>query len=59
MSAAPLKPSRADNNGLRDTEGEARLASLDSGNYRANNRLVLDAFETYLEDQRGVTTLWR
>jgi integrase len=35
----------------------ARLASLNSGNYRANNRLVLDAFKTYLEDQRGVTTL--
>ena len=35
----------------------ARLASLDSGNYRANNRLVLDAFKNYLEDQRGVTSL--
>jgi integrase len=36
---------------------DARLASLDSGNYRANNRLVLDAFKNYLKDQRGVTTL--
>ena len=36
---------------------EARLASLDSGNYRANNRLVLDAFKNYLENQREVTSL--
>jgi integrase len=36
---------------------EARLDSLDSGNYRANNQVVLDAFAEYLEDQRGVTTL--
>jgi len=35
---------------------EARKASLNSGNYRANNRLVLNAFKEYLEDQRGVTT---
>jgi integrase len=36
---------------------DARLASLDSGNYRANNRLVLDAFKTYLEGHRGITDL--
>lgn len=36
---------------------ESRLASLDSGNYRANNQLVLDAFKNYLENQRGVTSL--
>jgi len=36
---------------------EARLASLDSGNYRANNELVLDAFAEYLEEHRDVTTL--
>ncbi len=36
---------------------EARLDSLDSGNYRSNNRLVLDAFAEYLEDHRDVTAL--
>jgi integrase len=36
---------------------EARLASLDSGNYRANNRLVLDTFAAYLDEYRDVTTL--
>lgn len=28
---------------------EAQLASFEAGNYRANNRLVLDAFKKYLE----------
>lgn len=36
---------------------EARLASLNSGNYRANNRLVLYTFAEYLREQRGVTSL--
>jgi integrase len=36
---------------------EARLASLDSGNYRANNRLVLNIFAEYLEAHRDITTL--
>ncbi|ELZ21151.1 XerC/D-like integrase [Halosimplex carlsbadense 2-9-1] len=36
---------------------EARLASLDSGNYRTNNELVLSMFAEYLEHQRNVTTL--
>jgi integrase len=36
---------------------EARLASLDSGNYRANNRLVLDTFSEFLEEHRDVMTL--
>jgi integrase len=36
---------------------EARLASLDSGNYRANNRLVLHTFAEYLEAHRDITTL--
>jgi integrase len=36
---------------------EARLASLDSGNYRANNRVVLDTFAEYLADRRGITDL--
>jgi Site-specific recombinase XerD len=36
---------------------DARLASLDSGNYRANNRVVLNAFAEYLEDHRGITDL--
>ena len=36
---------------------EARLASLDSGNYRANNRLVLDTFAEFLEAHRDITTL--
>jgi len=35
---------------------DARLASLDSGNYRANNELVLSTFAEYLE-QRDVTSL--
>jgi len=36
---------------------DARLASLDSGNYRANNELVLSTFAEYLEHQRDVTSL--
>jgi integrase len=36
---------------------DARLASLDSGNYRANNDLVLSTFAEYLMDDRGVTSL--
>jgi len=36
---------------------DARLASLDSGNYRANNELVLRAFVEYLAHQRDVTSL--
>lgn len=36
---------------------DARLGSLDSGNYRANNDLVLSTFAEYLEHQRGVTSL--
>jgi len=36
---------------------DARVASLDSGNYRANNRVVLDTFTEFLEDHRGVTEL--
>ncbi|QLH82060.1 tyrosine-type recombinase/integrase [Halosimplex pelagicum] len=36
---------------------DARLASLDSGNYRANNELVLSVFAEYLTDHRSVTTL--
>jgi integrase len=36
---------------------DARLASLDSGNYRANNRVVLDTFAEYLTDHRGITDL--
>jgi len=36
---------------------DARLASLDSGNYRANNRVVLDTFAEYLADHRGITDL--
>lgn len=36
---------------------DARLASLDSGNYRANNELVLSTFAEYLENHRGVATL--
>ncbi|ELZ19683.1 XerC/D-like integrase [Halosimplex carlsbadense 2-9-1] len=36
---------------------DARLASLDSGNYRTNNRLVLSTFAEFLENHRGVTTL--
>ena len=35
----------------------ARLHSLDSGNYRANNRLVLSRFAAFLRDRRGVTDL--
>jgi len=40
-----------------ETAIDARLASLDSGNYRANNELVLATFAEYLEHQRGVTSL--
>ena len=36
---------------------DARLASLDSGNYRANNRVVLEAFVAYLRDRQDVTDL--
>lgn len=36
---------------------QARLASLDSGNYRTNNELVLSQFATYLEEQREITDL--
>jgi integrase len=36
---------------------DARLASLDSGNYRANNELVLTTFAEYLAEHRGVTSL--
>jgi integrase len=36
---------------------DARLASLDSGNYRANNELVLETFGEFLADRRGVTSL--
>ena len=36
---------------------DARLASLDSGNYRANNRVVLDTFAEYLADHREITDL--
>ena len=40
-----------------ETAIDARLSSLDSGNYRANNELVLTTFAEYLEDHRGVTSL--
>ena len=40
-----------------DAAIDARVASLDSGNYRANNRVVLDTFGEFLEDHRGVTHL--
>lgn len=40
-----------------ETAIDARLASLDSGNYRSNNRLVLATFEDFLKQQRGVTSL--
>jgi integrase len=36
---------------------DARLASLNSGNYRANNELVLSTFAEYLARQRAVTSL--
>jgi integrase len=40
-----------------DAAIDARLASLDSGNYRANNELVLSTFAEYLDHQRAVTSL--
>jgi integrase len=40
-----------------DAAIQARLASLDSGNYRANNELVLSQFATYLDEQRDITDL--
>ncbi|WP_338737888.1 tyrosine-type recombinase/integrase [Haloplanus salilacus] len=40
-----------------ETAIEARLASLDSGNYRANNRLILSTFAEYLRNHRDVTAL--
>jgi len=40
-----------------DAAIDARVASLDSGNYRANNRVVLDTYAEFLEDHRGVTEL--
>ncbi|WP_436927569.1 tyrosine-type recombinase/integrase [Halosimplex amylolyticum] len=40
-----------------DAAIDARLASLDSGNYRANNELVLSSFAEYLAAHRGVTSL--
>ena len=40
-----------------DAAIDARVASLDSGNYRANNRVVLDTFAEFLEDHRSVTEL--
>lgn len=40
-----------------DAAIEARLDSLDSGNYRANNELVLSQFATYLKEQRDITDL--
>ncbi|WP_231754392.1 phage integrase SAM-like domain-containing protein [Halapricum sp. CBA1109] len=36
---------------------QARLRSLDSGNYRANNELVLNEFAQYLREHRDVTEL--
>lgn len=36
---------------------QARLRSLDSGNYRANNKLVLNEFAQYLREHRDVTEL--
>jgi integrase len=40
-----------------DAAINARLASLDSGNYRTNNELVLSTFAEYLDHQRAVTSL--
>jgi len=40
-----------------DAAIDARVASLDSGNYRANNRVVLDTFAEFLKNHRGVTEL--
>ena len=40
-----------------DAAIDARLASLDSGNYRANNELVLGTFAEYLAHERDVTSL--
>ncbi|WP_435362369.1 tyrosine-type recombinase/integrase [Haloarchaeobius sp. DFWS5] len=40
-----------------ETAIQARLDSLDSGNYRANNELVLAQFAIFLRDKRDVTSL--
>lgn len=53
---APESRASSDETGLQ-TAIDARLASLDSGNYRANNRVVLDTFAEYLTDYREITDL--
>jgi integrase len=53
---APESRASSDETGLQ-TAIDARLASLDSGNYRANNRVVLDTFAEYLTDCREITDL--
>lgn len=52
----PESRASSDETGLQ-TAIDARLASLDSGNYRANNRVVLDTFAEYLTDYREITDL--
>ena len=52
----PESRASSDETGLQ-TAIDARLASLDSGNYRANNRVVLDTFAEYLTDCRDITDL--
>jgi integrase len=52
----PESRASSDETGLQ-TAIDARLASLDSGNYRANNRVVLDTFAEYLTDCREITDL--
>lgn len=36
-----------------ETAIQARLVSLDSGNYRANNELILKRFAAYLREHHG------
>jgi integrase len=45
-----------DDDNLR-TAIRARLDALDAGNYRANTDLVLSQFETFLREERSVSTL--
>ena len=40
-----------------ETAIQARLTSLDSGNYRANNKLILKRFAAYLREHRDITDL--
>ncbi len=40
-----------------DAAIQARLDSLDAGNYRVNNELVLTQFATFLEEERGIADL--